>query len=106
LTARNVTHAAELAGVAYRTLCRWLTQDQFRAALAQAESNAVDTAARRLAGLGAEAIDVISLVLLTAQSENVALRAAQAVLDNLLKLREQHALEKRLAALEAQVYGR
>lgn len=107
LQTRTVTDAATLAGVSERTLFRWLADSTFRAALATAEGELLDAAQRRLLALQGKAIDVLD-VLLTPETDiphGVQLRAAQAVLDSLLKLRELRDLEERLAALESRLTG-
>jgi hypothetical protein len=103
LTTRNAQEAAALAQVGERTLARWLAQPEFRNALLVAEGEAIDSAARRLASLADGAIDALAEILETGKEANKRL-AAQAILDNLLKLRELRNLEQRLAGLEAAVY--
>ena len=104
LQARNVTQAAELAAVSYRSLNRWLADPVFKKALTQAESETLDAATRRLAGLGEEAVSCLS-DLMRAESETVRLRVAQTVFDLLIRLKEVHDFEKRLTDLEAVSYG-
>lgn len=107
LSTRNVTEAARLAHVGERTLYRWLTEPVFRAELLKAEGAAIDQAARRLIGMQDGALEVLSELLAAARAPaGVRLRAAQAVLDYLLRLRELRNTEKRLADLEAAVYGK
>lgn len=107
LQTKTVTEAAALAGVGERTLFRWLADSDFRAALATAEGELLDAAQRRLLALQGKAIDTLD-ALLAPESEvshAVQLRAAQVVLDSLLKLRELRDLEERLAALESRLEG-
>jgi len=105
LTSRDVRGAAEVAGVGERTLHRWLADDPlFRATLTAAEGEAIDATTRRLVGLQDGAIDTIKALLDDKTTPaTVRLRAAAAVLDYLLKLRELRNVEARLAALEAVV---
>ena len=104
LSAKNVAEAAAATGLGERTLHRWLTEDAFRAALAAAEAELLDAATRRLLHLQGAAIDTFETVLDSEEaSAALKLRAAQAVLDNLLRLREVHSLEQRLLELERAV---
>jgi hypothetical protein len=105
LSSRNVQEAAIAAHVGERTLYRWLTFTDFRAALLDAEGQAIDAAARRLIAMQEQAIDTLARVLKDDQAGRaVQLRAAQAVLDYLLKLRELRNIEQRLIELERTVY--
>jgi len=99
LTTRTAAEAATTAGVSERTLYRWLQDANFRAALLAAEGELIDGATRRLLQLQDGAIDVLD-GLLVAQGDNVRLRAAQVVLDHLLRLRELRDIETRLQNLE------
>jgi len=102
LTERNVREAAAAAKVAERTLHRWLTEPFFRQQLTAAEGAAIDAATRRLLALHEAAIDTFSDLLADEDSTpTIKLRAAQSVLDNILKLRELRNVEVRLEALEA-----
>jgi hypothetical protein len=101
LSARNVGEAARAANVGQRTLYRWLADAGFRAALLEAEGDAIDAATRRLVGLTEAAIDTLTTVMNDAEApRGVQLRAAQGVLDYLLKLRELRNVEERLSRLE------
>jgi len=101
LTSKSVGEAAQLAGVGERTLFRWLTEPPFKAALSVAEGELLDVATRRLLGLQDKAIETFENVLKDEEATQVVrLRAAQAVLDYLLKLRELRNVEQRLTALE------
>ncbi len=102
MSARNVGEAAKAANVAERTLYRWMGDPTFRLRLNEAEGEAIDTATRRLLQLQAPAIDALQDVLEDpATSPTARLRAATAVLDYLIRLRELRNIEARLLALEA-----
>lgn len=103
LTSRDVKAAAEASGVGARTLYRWLDLPAFRAALAAAEGDAIDQATRNLITLTQPAIGVITQTMRETNPAAVRLRAAQSVLDYLLKLRELRNVEERLEALEKAV---
>lgn len=98
----NVKAAAASAGVGYRTILRWLEDPIFRAALTQAEDQAIDSAVRLLAGAGADAVATMTAIMAdVVNAPGVRLRAAGMVLDTLLKLRELRTLADRIQALEA-----
>jgi len=107
LTSKNVGEAAGAVGVSERTLYRWLADPDFRAALSVAEGDLLDAATRRLLTLQDDAIGAFEDVLTGGPdvTDTARLRAAQAVLDYLLKLRELRSVEERLTALEAKVRG-
>lgn len=101
LTERDVRSAAAAAKIAERTLWRWLDAPIFREALKAAEGDAVNAASRQLAGLAGTALDAVRTILENQEtSASLRLRAAQIVLDNLLKLRELATLEERVSELE------
>lgn len=101
LSAKSVGEAAKQAKMGERTLWRWLSDPLFRAALAGAEADMIDTATRRLLQMQEGAIETVQAIMEDAEaSPTVRLRAAQAVLDYLLKLRELRNVEQRLTALE------
>ena len=71
------------------------------AALAGAEADMLDAATRRLLQLQEGAIETVQAIMQDGEANaSVRLRAAQAVLDYLLKLRELRNVEQRLTALE------
>jgi len=100
---RKIEDAARACGLNERTLYRWLADDtNFQAALAQAEGLAIDTATRQLVQLQDAAVDTLRQTMRDkAAAPGVRLRAAQAVLDYLLKLRELRNIEQRISRLEA-----
>jgi hypothetical protein len=107
LTAPTVAEAARVAGVAERTIYRWLANDPaFVADLRSAEAAAIDHAARRLVGLQDDAISVLGDVIAdTDAAPGVRVRAAALIVDLSLRLRELRSLEERVAALEAAQHG-
>lgn len=101
LSTKSVGEAAKLAKVGERTLWRWMGDPLFRANLAGAEADMIDAATRRLLQMQDGAIETVKAIMQDAEaSPTVRLRAAQAVLDYLLKLRELRNVEQRLTALE------
>ncbi len=102
LSSRDVQEAAKAAGIGERTLWRWMGEPEFAQALTHAEAGAIDTATRRLVQMQNGAIDTLQAVLDDPKvAPSIRLRAATAVLDYLLKLRELRNIEARLMALEA-----
>jgi len=101
LSTKNVAEAAARAKVGERTLWRWLGEPMFRVQLAGAEADMLDAATRRLLQLQEGAIETVQAIMQDSEANaSVRLRAAQAVLDYLLKLRELRNVEQRLTALE------
>lgn len=104
LSTKSVAEAAQQIKVTERTLFRWLTEPEFKRQLALAERELVSTATRRLLQYSDAAISVIvSIMADEAKPASVRLRAAMAVMDYSLKLREILDLEERIAELEAHV---
>ena len=103
LSTKSVIEAAAATGQGERTIYRWLSEPAFRQALSAAEGDLIDVATRRLLQLQGGALDTLEALLSdeTDASAGVRLRAAQVVLDHLLKLREMRDIEQRLQALEA-----
>ena len=103
LSTKSVIEAAAATGQGERTIYRWLSEPDFRQALSAAEGVLIDVATRRLLQLQGGALDTLEALLGGDAdiSAGVRLRAAQVVLDHLLKLREMRDIEQRLAALES-----
>ncbi len=102
LSARNVREAAKASKVPERTVYTWFAEPAFRVALYEAEGHLIDAATRRLLHHQDVALTVILTIM--ADRDNPAairLKAAQSVLDQLLKLRELRNVEQRLTTLEA-----
>lgn len=105
LASKSLVAASQACGLSEKTLQRYLTDQRFRAALAAAESDVIDQATRRLLALTGLAVDTLDRVLTDpAARDAVTLRAAQMVIDGLLRLREL-AIEKRISELESAVYS-
>lgn len=100
LGANSVPAAARAAGVGEHTLLRWLRAPGFRAALA-AEGELLVAATRRQLHLQDAASETFAAVLGdAAASPSGRVRAVQAVLDYLVKLRMLRDVEQRLTVLE------
>ena len=106
LTRPTVAQAAVDCALSEATIYRWLATPAFRAALAQAEGEAVAAAGRKLVALAESALDTVAAVMTDPQAPDaVRVRAAEVVLNNLMKFREVIAFETRLADLEREVRG-
>ncbi len=104
LNTKSVREAAEAAELGERTIFRYLGDPFFRQQLSSAEGDLIDQATRRLLALQGAALDTFEGVLASEEaSASVKLRAAQSVLDSLLKLRELRNIEARLVALESAI---
>src|SRR5450759_4212405 len=107
LTERNVPAAAKAAGVGKRTLYRWLTQPEFKAAVQQSVTDAIGAAVRRLVGLSGKAIDTIEEILddkdIQLNHPYISLRAAISLKGDILKISELWSLEERISELERTV---
>jgi hypothetical protein len=105
LSEKDIRSAADKVSVNERTLYRWLADPIFQAELLKAEGDMIDAATRHLVQLQQPAIETIKTILECEDvSPNTRLRAAQTILDYLIKLRELRNLESRLVALEAAIY--
>lgn len=105
LSCRTVEEAAKQAKVGERTLHRWLTDPTFKAHLARAEGALIDGATRRLLRAQERAVSTLEEILQDSEARpSVRLRAAQIVIDAMLKLRELRNIEARLQVLE-EAYG-
>lgn len=100
LTTPTLAAAARQVHISQRTLSRWLEDADFRSALATAEGELIDAAQRQLLRLQSKAIGVHEELLGAGVPHSVRLRAAQSVIDAMMKLRELRTVEERLAALE------
>ncbi len=103
VSSRGIRQASQVTEIPERTLYRWLRQPAFRAALTEAESLAVEHAARRITALSDQAVNVLEHAMSDRTPMTIRLRAAQSVLEYLLKLRELVSIEERLARLEEQL---
>jgi hypothetical protein len=102
LEGQTMGAAATAAGVSPKTLYRWRHEPAFVAELRAGESELIAGALRSLTALARPAVTVAGRVLADEGAPaGVRLRAAQTVIDALLRLKEAADLEARIAALEA-----
>lgn len=101
LAAKDVRHAALLAGVPERTLFRWLGLPDFQSALAREEARIITHTSRLLTAATAEAVQTMQDTMRDPNAlPGVRLRASDLVLKNAREYREHEQLEERLARLE------
>ena len=102
---RNQLAACKAAGIPSRTLQNWLADDrEFVAALRAAETELLDDVLRRLLSLSPAAVAVIVASMANQDAPaSTRLRAAQMVIDNLVRLREMHVTDARLTEIERQI---
>jgi AcrR family transcriptional regulator len=101
LTARSVDEAARTAGVAPRTLYRWLKDKEFDAAYREARRMAFGQAIARLQQMSGAAISVLGKVLVDPNTPaSTKVRAVDSVLNHAAKAMELEDIAVRVAALE------
>ena len=100
LTTGDVTKAATAAGVSRESLYRWLRDPRFKAELRQAEGDAMRGLARRLAGLGDLAADVLRDAMDPKSPIGIRLRATDLYVSRGPALLELVNVQDRLDALE------
>ena len=101
LLTRTVKEAAEAVGRTRTTIYRWLKEPTFKAALLEAEGEALAALSRALVHLGEKATNALEVVFDNPkESGSVKVRAASVTLSQILKLRELYLLERRVAEIE------
>lgn len=107
LSSGNVAEAARAAGVARKSLYRWLADPVFAKALREAEQLALEGVARSLLRLGDKATAAIEAALDDASApHSVKLKAASVIFTHHPQLLESVALADRVAALEDALDGK
>lgn len=82
----NIAAAAKKAGINRNTLYRWMAEPEFREALDAAQSAALGHVILGLTGLGESAILALQDALLPKQAIGTRLKAAETVIDKLMKM--------------------
>lgn len=101
LTSRTIQEAAEVTGAGEKTIRRWLDDRDFVAAVEAARAEALKVVLQRLSTLAVTAVETLEAVMLSGAAPHSAkVRAANATLANMLKVREITAIEERIARLE------
>lgn len=104
---RSIEAAAAAAGVPRRTAYTWLERADMRAALDDAQGQALDGVARRtVSALGHCEAVYLSMMADRSKPDAIRLRAAQLLADLALRLWEARNIERRLADMEAALYER
>ena len=102
LTSSSVENAARTAGVAPRTLYRWLKEPAFDAAYRKAKRSVFGQALARLQqGSSAAASTMLKIMVDSAVPASTRLRAADSVFSHSKNAIEMEEIEARVAALEA-----
>lgn len=98
---RKVADAASAAGVSENTIMRWQRLPEFRQAVNELQADMIGAAVGRLTELQEYAVATIAQVMADkGNPPSVRLRAAVAVLDCLLRMRDSVTLEQRIQKLE------
>ena len=101
---QSIAAAAKAAGMGERTAYRYVDHPDVKARIRAARAALFERSLGRLADTTLTAVEALAELLAT-ENESIRLRAAVAVLDHAVKLRESDDLARRLAELEAQVSG-
>jgi hypothetical protein len=102
LTQRNMEEAARTAGVAVRTLIRWMKLPEFQKAYREARRAAFSQSIARLQqGTSAAATTLIKLLVDPATPASVKARVADSIFNHAAKAIEIEDIEARVSALEA-----
>ena len=104
MATRTTTAAAAQADVSLRTLQRWLTDPDFKAALAAAEADVLAVTTRAVLALTLSAVDTLKAAIDDLEAgHGVKVRAADLLLTHGGRWYELRTLETRLQALESEV---
>lgn len=107
MASENNQAAAAAAGVAYRTLTRWLTDPEFLGALKATETSLIDENIRALlSDLSRNRETLIDIRDNPANQPGVRLRAAIALDASVKSWRDLQNIENRIAALEAAILNK
>jgi hypothetical protein len=101
VAARTIGEACQAANFSRSTLKRWLDDPTFTAALSAETSAIIGESARRMISGQAGALDTLTTLMQSAESESVKLQAAVNWLTLGAKMIELLDLEARISALEA-----
>ena len=107
LETKTVPLAAKRAGVALRTLYRWLAEDElFKATLRHYEGDILNATVRALMRLNKRAVAVMEDILNDEEvSGAIRARVAMAIPELSVKMRDLNSIEERLANIERMLTG-
>lgn len=100
LTNPTIVQAAEVAGVCEKSAHNYLKLPEVRAAIREAQTTAMQSAAAAAAGLSGEAVGVLRDLSQSSESEQVRLGAARALLGYGARAYDQMGIARQLAELE------
>lgn len=100
LSNRDARSAAAACGIPERTLYRWLRDPKFTRELREAEQTMLESTVRRLQQASEQAVDALQRGLVASEATQNQLRAADIVLNRLLKAREILEIERRMDEIE------
>lgn len=104
LTEPTQEKAATKAKVSRATITRWMGEPTFKQAYSEARSQLIETVMTALHSASVKAVTTLTDVMSDKEAQPSArVSAAKAVLDNLLRSREQIEIEERLKSLEKQL---
>jgi hypothetical protein len=99
-TGRSILAASVEAAISQRTAERWAKDPEILARVAELRVRLVDTAIGKAADALCQAVEVM-VECLSEENPNVRLRAAEAIRDSLVRLREHVGFDERLLRVEA-----
>jgi hypothetical protein len=102
----TVRATANTLGVNEKTVSVWKYDTEFIKLVESYRSTMVDRALGRLAGIAYRAVRTLAVCLESKDGDNVRVRAATAILDQLIRIRDVTELEARLTALEQRLGDR
>jgi hypothetical protein len=97
-------HAAAEARVGERTVHRWLEEPEFTRLVSRYRGRLVAETLGKLANIGGKAVETLADAL-GSDNDNVRVRAAIGILDQLVRIREATELEERMTELEGRMAG-
>ena len=102
LSSRTYDEAMTTARISRQTFYNWMKQPHFKAELDRQLNELTDGAFNQLKNAAGDAVDTLRS-LLNSESENVRLRASQAIVDYVIKARELGDLSARLDEIEKNI---